>query len=234
MFKTLILQELYLLPVYIKARSHATDFFGLIRSCPKEKISLQIHNMDIQPIKVNDRMGNPVLIGMVMVWKINDTYRAVYDVNGGVGMLSNFVAIQGEAALREVTGSFAYDSSEDSDGMTLREGGSEINHILENKINERLAMAGIKVVEARINYLAYAPEIAAVMLRRQQAAAIISARERIVEGAVSMVELALDHLDRKSIAKFDDKQRAALVSNLLVVLCADESAQPVINTGDRS
>lgn len=216
-----------------KGTFYRNGFFWINPFMSKRKISLQIHNMDIQPIKVNDRMGNPVLIGMVMVWKINDTYRAVYDVNGGVGMLSNFVSIQGEAALREVTGTFAYDSSEDAQGMTLREGGAEINHILEDKINERLSMAGIRVVEARINYLAYAPEIAAVMLRRQQAAAIISARERIVEGAVSMVELALDRLDKKSIAKFDEKQRAALVSNLLVVLCADESAQPVINTGEK-
>lgn len=203
--------------------------------------------MDIEPIKVNDKIGNPVMIGMVIVWRICDTYRAVFDVDAkemstvtsnGVTVntgsrasaLDAFVRIQSDAALREVTGRYAYDDDETSE-LTLRSGGDEINDQLESKINERLSMAGIEVVEARINYLAYAPEIAAVMLRRQQASAIISAREKIVEGAVSMVKMALDKLEEDSVVKLDDERKAAMVSNLLVVLCADEPATPVVNSG---
>ena len=181
----------------------------------RKKLSLRIRNMDIEPIKVNDKIGNPVLIGMVLVWRIKDTYKVVFDLDsqslGAQGTsisqaaLANFVRIQSDAALREVTGRFAYDNTESDDEMTLRDSGSEISELLEKKINERLAMAGMEVVEARINYLAYAPEIAAVMLRRQQASAIISAREKIVEGAVSMV------------------------GNLLAVLCADEPLTPTLN-----
>ena len=140
--------------------------------------------------------------------------------------------IQSDAALREVTGHYAYDQTDGApDELTLRDGGDEINELLERKINDRLAMAGMEVVEARLNYLAYAPEIAAVMLRRQQASAIISAREKIVEGAVSMVDMALKRLDKDGIVVLDDKQKAAMVGNLLTVLCADEPAQPVVNTG---
>lgn len=213
-----------------------TGFFWINPFIERRMMSLRIHNMDIDPIKVNDKLGNPVLIGMVLVWKVEDTYRAVFDVdssdaNAG-GALEEFVRIQGDAALREVTGHYAYDNIDsDSVGLTLRSGGEEINDLLEKKINERLSMAGISVVEARINYLAYAPEIAAVMLRRQQAAAIISAREKIVEGAVSMVKMALDQLSERGVVELDDERRAAMVSNLLVVLCADEPAQPVLNTG---
>lgn len=209
----------------------------------RKKLSLRIRNMDIEPIKVNDKIGNPVLIGMVLVWKIKDTYKAVFDIDsqslGATGTsisnaaLEKFVRIQSDAALREVTGKFAYDDTEDGadEGLTLRDGGDEINELLENKINERLAMAGMEVVEARLNYLAYAPEIAAVMLRRQQASAIISARGKIVEGAVSMVKMALDQLKSEGVVELDEERKAAMVSNLLVVLCADEQAQPVINTG---
>ena len=208
----------------------------------RRKLSLRIRNMDIEPIKVNDKVGNPVLIGMVLVWRIKDTYRAVFDLDsaslGATGVavsnaaFQNFVRIQSDAALREVTGHYAYDQSgSDSDELTLRDGGDEINELLERKINDRLAMAGMEVVEARINYLAYAPEIAAVMLRRQQAAAIISAREKIVEGAVTMVDMALHRLEDDNIVKLDDDRKAAMVGNLLVVLCADEPAQPVVNTG---
>lgn len=208
----------------------------------RRKLSLRIRNMDIEPIKVNDKVGNPVLIGMVLVWRIKDTYRAVFDLDsaslGATGVavsnaaFQNFVRIQSDAALREVTGHYAYDQSgSDSDELTLRDGGDEINELLERKINDRLAMAGMEVVEARINYLAYAPEIAAVMLRRQQAAAIISAREKIVEGAVTMVDMALRRLEDDNIVKLDDDRKAAMVGNLLVVLCADEPAQPVVNTG---
>lgn len=206
----------------------------------RKKLSLRIRNMDIEPIKVNDKSGNPVLIGMVLVWKIKDTYRAVFDIDtqntvtGGfnTGALERFVRIQSDAALREVTGRFAYDDTgNDSGELTLRSGGEEINDLLEKKLNERLALAGMEVVEARINYLAYAPEIAAVMLKRQQASAIINAREKIVEGAVSMVKMALTQLDEQGVVKLDEERKAAMVSNLLVVLCADEQAQPVLNTG---
>lgn len=230
-----------------------TGFFWINPFMSRKKLSLRLRNMDIEPIKVNDKVGNPVLIGMVLVWKINDTYKTVFDVDtpseamsvsgnqlrvGGTssamsGALDAFVRIQSDAALREVTGHYAYDdtTSDSRDEITLRSGGDEINELLERKINERLAMAGIEVVEARLNYLAYAPEIAAVMLRRQQATAIITAREKIVEGAVSMVKMALDQLKDQGVVELDEERRAAMVSNLLVVLCADEPAQPVLNTG---
>lgn len=220
-----------------------TGFFWINPFMSRVKMSLRIRNMDIEPIKVNDKVGNPVLIGMVLVWRIKDTYRAVFDIDsaslGATGTsvssaaLQNFVRIQSDAALREVTGHYAYDQSgTDNDELTLRDGGDEINELLERKINDRLAMAGMEVVEARLNYLAYAPEIAAVMLRRQQAAAIISAREKIVEGAVSMVDMALKRIESDGVVKLDEDRKAAMVSNLLVVLCADEPAQPVLNTGN--
>lgn len=218
-------------------------YFWLNPFMTRRKLSLRIRNMDIEPIKVNDKIGNPVLIGMVLVWRIRDTYRAVFDIDSAslgatgtsvsTGALERFVRIQSDAALREVTGHFAYDSTGTEDGeLTLRDGGDEINKLLERKINERLAMAGMEVVEARLNYLAYAPEIAAVMLRRQQAAAIISAREKIVEGAVSMVDMAIKHIEDRGVVKLDNERKATMVGNLLVVLCADEAAQPVLNTGD--
>lgn len=230
-----------------------TGYFWVNPFMETKKVSLRIRNMDIAPIKVNDKIGNPVMIGMVLVWKVKDTYRAVFDVDAGdssilslstdskasvsVGdsvakALNAFVGIQSDAALREVTGRYAYDEETGSkDDITLRSDTGEINEQLEAKLNERLAMAGIEVVEARLNYLAYAPEIAAVMLRRQQASAIIAAREKIVEGAVSMVKMALDQLDNEHVVSLDDERKASMVSNLLVVLCADEPAQPVINSG---
>lgn len=225
-----------------KGTCRKTGYYWVSPFMSRKKLSLRIRNMDIEPIKVNDKIGNPVLIGMVLVWKIKDTYRAVFDIdsqslgaNGGSinnAALEKFVRIQSDAALREVTGQFAYDETgTDSDELTLRDGGKEINELLEHKINERLAMAGMEVVEARLNYLAYAPEIAAVMLRRQQASAIISARGKIVEGAVSMVKMALDQLKEEGVVDLDEERKAAMVSNLLVVLCADEPAQPVLNTG---
>lgn len=208
----------------------------------RRQLSLRIRNMDIEPIKVNDKIGNPVLIGMVLVWKIKDTYKVVFDLDSkslgatgsaiSQGALERFVRIQSDAALREVTGHFAYDQtdSHSADETTLRDGGDIINDLLEKKINERLAMAGLEVIEARLNYLAYAPEIAAVMLRRQQASAIITAREKIVEGAVSMVEMALDRIEKNNIVKLDNEKKAAMVSNLLVVLCTDEPVTPTMNT----
>ena len=226
-----------------KGTCRQTGYYWVNPFVSRKKLSLRIRNMDIEPIKVNDKVGNPVLIGMVLVWKIKDTYRAVFDIDSqslvsGVGgssvsnsALEKFVRIQSDAALREVTGHFAYDQVDGNpEELTLRDGGDEINELLERKINERLAIAGMEVVEARLNYLAYAPEIAAVMLRRQQASAIISAREKIVEGAVSMVKMALDRIESDDVAKFDDARKAALVGNLLVVLCSDEPAQPVLNT----
>lgn len=218
----------------------------------QKKLSLRVRNLDAEPIKVNDKTGNPIMIGMVLVWKLKDTYKAIFEIDtqtmaegsvgqAGVGasaaqvmnMLGRFVQIQADAALRQVAGQYAYDDDEDdnSSKKTLRDGSDEINKELEARIDERLAMAGIEVVEARINYLAYAPEIAAVMLRRQQASAIISAREKIVEGAVSMVKMALLKLSDEEVVELDDDKKAAMVSNLLVVLCGDDTAQPVVNTG---
>lgn len=225
-----------------------TGFYWVNPFMARKVLSLRARNLDAEPIKVNDKVGNPILIGMVLVWKLKDTYKAMFDIDaqtmagttgGNVSSRMNafekFVRIQSDAALRQVAGQYAYDNIEndgktDNEEMTLRDGGDELNEQLEQKLNERLAMAGIEVLEARLNYLTYAPEIAAVMLRRQQASAVIAAREKIVEGAVSMVQMALDDLNKKDIVKLDENQKSALVSNLLVVLCADESAQPVINT----
>ena len=236
-----------------------TGFYWVNPFYNKKKLSLRARNLDVEPIKVNDKVGNPILIGMVLVWKLRDTYKAMFEIDsqtmasstatvgsgkdaitisttGSVASrmnaFENFVKIQSDAALRQVAGQYAYDDNESGAGeLTLRSGGEEINDQLEQKLNERLVMAGLEVVEARINYLAYAPEIAAVMLRRQQASAIIGAREKIVEGAVSMVHMALDKLEKDGVVELDDERKAAMVSNLLVVLCADESAQPVVNTG---
>lgn len=213
----------------------------------RKRLTMRARNLDAEPIKVNDKEGNPILIGMVIVWKLKDTYKAMFEIdaqsiaNGATGAnastrmnaFEKYVRIQGDAALREVAGLYAYDdnkdTTDDDNELTLRSGGAEINEILVEKLNERLAFAGIEVQEARINYLTYAPEIAAVMLRRQQATAVIAAREKIVEGAVSMVKLALDKLANEGI-ELNEEKRASMVGNLLVVLCADESAQPVINT----
>ena len=210
----------------------------------KEKISLRAKNMDVEPIKVNDKNGNPIMIGLVLVWKIRDTYKACFEVDSDfrstttansiktVKSFDSFVRVQSDAALRKVAGMYAYDNMDREDqGVTLRSGGEEINDRLEEELRRHLEIAGIEVVEARINYLAYAAEIASVMLRRQQADAIISAREKIVEGAVSMVDLALKKLTNDKIVELDEERKASMVSNLLVVLCADESASPVINTG---
>jgi regulator of protease activity HflC (stomatin/prohibitin superfamily) len=224
-------------------------FFWVNPFYVKKKITLRARNLDVAPVKVNDKSGNPVMIGMVLVWKVIDTYKAVFEIDtsslnstpanqlkAGMGELmkafEHFVNIQSDAALREVAGQYAYDDNEQQhEETTLRSGGNLVNDHLEKELNDRLAMAGIEVVEARLNYLAYAPEIAAVMLRRQQAAAIISAREKIVEGAVGMVQMALAKLSQEQIVELDEDKKAAMVSNLLVVLCADEAAQPVVNTG---
>lgn len=211
-----------------------------------KNVSLRARNLNAEPIKVNDKAGNPVLIGLVVVWRLKDTYKAIFDIDTDVSAnaqtlnsasarmnkFERFVAIQSDSALREVAGMYAYDNEGcDSNEVTLRDGSAEINEVLTSKLNERLEMAGLEVTEARINYLAYAPEIAAVMLRRQQAAAIITAREKIVDGAVSMVKMAIDKLSDEGVVELDNAKKADMVSNLLVVLCADEPAQPVVNAG---
>ncbi|MFA6824717.1 MAG: SPFH domain-containing protein [Bacteroidales bacterium] len=216
-------------------------FFWVNPFFVKKKLVIRARNLDIEPIKVNDKKGNPVMIGLILVWRIKDTYKVMFDIdnktdaqskmNERMNSYQQFVAIQSDAALRNIAGQFAYDNNEIDDDITLRSGGEEVNDRLEMELNKRLFLAGIEVVEARINYLAYAPEIAAVMLRRQQASAIIAAREKIVEGAVSMVKMALDKLSSQEIVELDDDKKAAMVSNLLVILCADEQAKPVVNTG---
>ena len=230
-----------------------TGYFWVHPFLTAKKLSLRARNLDAEPIKVNDKTGNPVRIGLMLVWKLKDTYKAMFEIDsqtiagdpakngqavvgsnvaGVMQAFENFVKIQSDAALREVAGKYAYDDDDDDkNAITLRDGGNEINQQLEQKLDERLSMAGIEVVEARINYLAYAPDIAAEMLRRQQASAIISAREKIVEGAVSMVKMALDKLAADGVVTLDDEKKAAMVSNLMVVLCGDDSAQPVVNTG---
>lgn len=218
-------------------------FFFVNPFLSRKAVSLRARNLNPEPIKVNDKMGNPVLIGMVLVWKLEDTYKALFEIDSQVSatnanvktyimnVLENFVRVQSDAALRQVAGNYAYDNAASEDELTLRSNAAEINEELVAKLNERLAIAGIHIMEARINYLAYAPEIAAVMLRRQQADAIITAREKIVEGAVSMVKMALDKLKDEGVVDLDEDKKAAMVSNLLVVLCGDEPAQPVVNSG---
>ena len=224
-----------------------TGFWWVNFLMSSKNISLRARNLNAEPIKVNDKSGNPIMIGLVLVWRLkrDEIYRSVFDIDATADssgmvtqssrmrMLENFVSVQSDAALRQVAGCYAYDNnlSGEDEEVTLRSSSEEINNLLEERLSERLAIAGIEVVEARINYLAYAPEIAAVMLRRQQADAIIAAREKIVEGAVSMVKMAMDKLSTDEVVELDDERKAAMVTNMLVVLCADESAQPVVNAG---
>ncbi|MCE5321236.1 MAG: SPFH domain-containing protein [Bacteroidales bacterium] len=238
-----------------KGTFRETGFYWVNPFITKKKLSMRSRNLDVKPIKVNDKAGNPIMIGLVLIWKLSDTYKAMFDIDSqtmastnpasgtstvGIQTVSsrmnafeNFVKVQSDAALRQVAGQYAYDDNEsEGDSITLRGGGEEINHRLVAELNNRLSMAGIEISEARLNYLAYAPEIAAVMLRRQQATAVIAAREKIVEGAVSMVKMALDKIEKEDIVKFDKTDKARMVANLLVVLCADEAAQPVINAGN--
>ena len=228
-----------------KGTFYDTGFWWVNPFMSAKKLSLRARNLNVNPIKVNDKAGNPILIGLVLVWKIKSegAYKAVFEIdspevvgqtaNTRMNVLENFVAVQSDSALRQVAGMYAYDENSNNTAgeITLRSGGEEINEKLKDELNERLSMAGIEVMEARLNYLAYAPEIAAAMLRRQQADAIISAREKIVEGAVSMVKIALERLSSEEVVELDEERKAAMVSNLLVVLCADEAAQPVVNTG---
>ncbi|MBD0278260.1 MAG: SPFH domain-containing protein [Bacteroidota bacterium] len=193
-----------------------------------QKISLRAENLQGQMLKVNDKMGNPIEIAAVIVWRVGDTYKAAYEVEDYV----EYVKRQSEAAVRHLANSFPYDNLEDEHAdITLRNGGDKVNEILEHELLERLAPAGIVIREARISHLAYAPEIAGAMLQRQQATAIVAARTRIVEGAVGMVEMALEMLSHKDIVQLDEEKKAAMVSNLMVVLCGEKGAQPILNTG---
>jgi regulator of protease activity HflC (stomatin/prohibitin superfamily) len=194
----------------------------------RKKISLRARNFDSETIKVNDKLGNPIMIGLVLVWKVEETYKAAF----GVDEFEHFVVVQSEAALRKLAGLYPYDNIEDETAkVTLRDGTEEVNNELEREIIERLDIAGINVIEARINHIAYAQEIAQAMLKRQQATAIVAARYKIVEGAVSMVEMALDQLSKKEIVELDEDKKATMVSNLMVVLCGDKDATPIVNTG---
>jgi len=211
-----------------KGTIKTNGFFWVNPFLVRKKISLRARNFDSETIKVNDRIGNPIKIGCVLVWKVEDTYKAAFEVDDYV----HFVFVQSETALRKLAGIYPYDNFEDHDAqITLRGGGHEVNDELEKEIKERLEIAGIKVIEARINFIAYSEEIAGAMLRRQQATAVVAARFKIVEGAVSMVQMALDQLSEKEIVEFDEEKKAAMISNLMVVLCGDKDASPVINTG---
>lgn len=223
-------------------------FFWLNPFYVKKRVSLRIRNLESDVIKVNDQQGNPILISAIVVWKVVDTYKAVFDIEtleevdpkSGIKKTKyeesyqRFIKIQTESALRKLAHTYPYDNIEQDNGpevICLRSGIDEINNALATEVKERLSLVGIEVIEARISNLSYAPEIAGAMLRRQQATAIIAARQKIVEGAVGMVKLALDELKDKHIIELDDEKKASMVSNLLVVLCADESARPVINAG---
>jgi len=194
----------------------------------RKSISLRARNFDSERVKVNDQIGNPILINVILVWQVQDTYKSAFEVDN----YEEFVRVQTDAAVRKLAGSYPYDNFDDAQAeLTLRSGMDEVNEALENEITERLAIAGIKVMEARIGYLAYAPEIASAMLKRQQAVAIVAARKKIVEGAVGMVEDALTQLSEDDIVNFDEDKKASMVSNLMVVLCGDKEVIPVVNTG---
>ena len=196
----------------------------------KRKISLRASNFDSERLKVNDKLGNPVMISTILVWRVTDTYKAAFDVDD----YKNFVRVQTDAAVRKLASMYPYDNFADEgieEDITLRSSVNEVSEALEKEIQDRLEMAGIEVLEARIGYLAYAQEIANAMLKRQQATAIVAARHKIVEGAVSMVEMALEELNEKDIVDLDEERKAAMVSNLMVVLCSDKDASPIVNTG---
>lgn len=196
----------------------------------KKKISLRASNFDSERLKVNDKLGNPVMISTILVWRVQNTYKAAFDVDN----FENFVRVQTDAAVRKLASMYPYDNFADEghkEDITLRSSVNEVSEALEKEIDERLSIAGIEVLEARIGYLAYAQEIANAMLKRQQATAIVAARHKIVEGAVGMVEMALDELGKRNIIELDDERKAAMVSNLMVILSGDKDASPVINTG---
>lgn len=207
----------------------ANSFYWAIPFYTKKRISLRARNFDSDRVKVNDKLGNPIMISVILVWKVENTFKAAFEVDD----YQHFVRVQTDAAVRKMAGSYPYDDWEDNEDykITLRSGMREVNEALESELSERLEIAGIEVMEARIGYLAYAEEIASAMLKRQQATAIIAAREKIVEGAVGMVENALSKIAEKDLVKFDEEKKATMVSNLMIVLCSDKEATPVINTG---
>jgi regulator of protease activity HflC (stomatin/prohibitin superfamily) len=206
----------------------ADGFFWVNPFSVKKTVSLKAYNVNGQQLKVNDKAGNPIEIAAVIVWQVNDTAKALFDVENYI----QYVNIQSESAVRHLANSFPYDNYEDEEArITLRDGAEEVSKMLEDELNQRLERAGITVLEARISHLAYAPEIASAMLQRQQASAIIAARRLIVEGAVGIVEMALDRLAQKNVVELDEERKAAMVSNLLVVLCGERNVTPVINTG---
>jgi len=206
----------------------ANGFFWANPFFKKDSVSLRARNFDSERLKVNDKKGNPIMISVILVWRVQDTFRAAFDVDN----YENFVRVQTDAAVRKLAGSYSYDNFDDDLAEhTLRSGLQEVNVALEKELEERLEIAGIHVHEARIGYLAYAPEIASAMLRRQQAEAIVAARFKIVEGAVGMVELALAMLSAKKVVDLDEEKKAAMVSNLMVVLCGDKDVSPVVNAG---
>ncbi len=240
----LLLLALFLMPGFLVVNPNESsvlvlfgDYKGTVKAnglfwvnpfYTRKKISLRARNLNSDPIKVNDKIGNPIMIGIVLVWKAQDTFKAAFEVDDYI----HYVEIQSEAAIRKLAGHYPYDNFDDEEAeISLRSGGEEVNHQLEAELSERLERAGIEVIESRISYLAYSSEIAGAMLRRQQATAIIAARKKIVEGAVSMVEMALEQLAAKSVIDFDDDKKASMISNLMVVLCSDKDVSPVINTG---
>ncbi|GHE68209.1 MULTISPECIES: SPFH domain-containing protein [Roseivirga] len=243
LFALLFILFLFLLPGFFVVQpnqSRVLVFFGDYRGTvkkngffwvnpfySKKKVSLRAHNFDSERVKVNDKLGNPILISVILVWQVEETYKAAFEVND----YTHFVRVQTDAAVRKLANTYAYDNFEDEGEITLRSGMEEVNHDLEGELAERLAIAGIRVIEARIGYLAYAEEIASAMLQRQQATAIVAARYKIVEGAVGMVESALEELNKKQIVDLDEEKKASMVSNLMVVLCSDKSATPVVNAG---
>ena len=210
-----------------KGTVKSSGFFWVNPFFAKKNISLRARNFDSEKIKVNDKVGNPIQIGVILVWQVKDTFKAAFEVDN----YDNFVRIQSDAAVRTLAGMYPYDNFEIEAEMTLRSGHSEVNQALEETLRNRLDIAGIYVIEARIGYLAYAPEIAGAMLRRQQATAVVAARFKIVEGAVSMVQMALEHLKTNNIIDLDEERKAAMVSNLMVVLCGDKDVSPIVNTG---
>ncbi|WP_162342142.1 SPFH domain-containing protein [Cyclobacterium salsum] len=211
-----------------KGTVKADGFFWVNPFMTKKKISLRVRNFENKPLKVNDKIGNPVMVGTIVVWQVEDTFKASFDVDD----YENFVHLQADAAVRKMAGTYPYDNFEDEHAeVTLRSGVEDVNKSLEDEISDRLQHAGIKVIEARISHLAYSSEIASAMLQRQQATAIVAARRMIVDGAVGMVEMALEDLKIKGIIDFEDEKKAAMVSNLMVVLCSDKNASPVVNVG---
>lgn len=211
-----------------KGTVKANGFFWANPFFTKQKVSLRARNFDSERVKVNDKIGNPIMISAILVWRVKDTYKAAFEVDD----YESFVRVQSDAAVRKLAGSYPYDNFDDEGAeITLRSGVNEVNQALEKELDERLSIAGIEVLEARIGYLAYAQEIASAMLKRQQATAIVAARMKIVEGAVGMVEAALEELSKKQIIHLDEDKKAAMVSNLMVVLCSDKDTSPVVNTG---